>query len=193
MDGAMKPIALPALWLRLRLAVAALGPLACGAALLCALGVAALLWLLPERALQGHRQQVALGVAALPASAHQPAPLTANENLALFYDTLGEQRYVEQQVKTLFGLAAKTGLALSQGEYKGAYDQSGKLQTYQVSLPVKGSYRAIWQFGLLALRAIPFASLDEISFKRDTIGDANVEARLRLTLYLAADGARGAR
>ncbi|HZV65150.1 MAG TPA: hypothetical protein VFG03_09640 [Telluria sp.] len=189
----MKPIALPALLLRLRLALAALGPLACGAALLCVLAAAALLWLLPERVLQGKRQHVALGAAALPASAHQPAPVTDNENLALFYDTLGEQRYVEQQVKTLFGLAAKTGLALSQGEYKGAYDQNGKLYTYQVSLPVKGSYRAIWQFGLLALRAIPFASLDEISFKRDTIGDANVEARLRLTLYLAADGAGGAR
>jgi hypothetical protein len=38
---------------------------------------------------------------------------------------------------------------------------------------------------MLALRAIPFASLDDISFKRDAIGTANVEARLRLTLYLA--------
>ena len=60
--------------------------------------------------------------------------------------------------------------------------------TYQVTLPVKGSYGAVWKFGMLALRAIPFASLDEISFRRDAIGDAAVEARLRLTLYLAGPG-----
>jgi hypothetical protein len=35
-----------------------------------------------------------------------------------------------------------------------------------------------------ALRAIPFASLDDISFRRDGIQDPAVEARLRLTLYL---------
>jgi hypothetical protein len=173
------------LLLRLRLQLAALGPLAGAAAVLCLVGAAALAWLLPQRALQAERQAVLLGLAATPAAAVKSAPAVANENLALFEDVLGEQRYAEQQVKTLFGLAAKTGLTLSQGEYKDSYDQNARLYTYQVSLPVKGSYRAIWQFGLLALRAMPFASLDEISFKREAIGQANVEARLRLTLYLA--------
>lgn len=198
MAGAMKPFSLPALALRLRLACGRLGALACTAVVLSVAGAAALLWLLPERAMQERRQAVALGLAALPsavprdasargsAAANAAALMDANNaNLALFYDVLGEKRYAEQQVRTLFGLAAKTGLTLSQGEYKGAYDGNGKLHTYQVTLPVKGSYRAIWQFGLLALRAIPFASLDEISFRRDTIGEPTVEARLRLTMYLA--------
>ncbi len=43
-----------------------------------------------------------------------------------------------------------------------------------------------------ALRAIPFAALDEISFKRDAIGEANVEARLRLTFYLTERAGSGA-
>jgi hypothetical protein len=179
--------------LRLRLAVAALGPVACGAAVLCLAGALALAWLLPERALQGRRHAVALGLATLPPPVLAPvaAPASPNENLALFYDTLGERRYAEQQVKTLFALAAKSGLVLSQGEYKSAVDQNGRFHTYQVNLPVKGSYGAIWQFAMQALRAIPFASLDEISFRRDTIGAPAVEARLRLTLYLA-DQAAGA-
>lgn len=181
--------------LRLRLWLAARGPVACGAAALCLAGALALAWLLPERALQGRRQAVALTLAALPQPQplplSAPAPVSADANLALFYDTLGERRYAEQQVKTLFALAAKTGLVLSQGEYKGALDQGGRFHTYQVSLPVKGSYGAIWQFGMLALRAIPFASLDEISFRRDTIGQPAVEARLRITLYLV-DQAPGA-
>ena len=179
--------------LRLRLWLAALGPIACGGALLCVAAALALAWLLPERALQGQRRAVALGLAALPqpVAAPAPAPADANANLVLFYDTLGERRYAEQQVKTLFALAAKTGLVLSQGEYKGTAEQNGRFHTYQVNLPVKGSYGAIWQFGMLVLRAIPFASLDEISFRRDTIGEPTVEARLRITLYLA-DQAPGA-
>jgi hypothetical protein len=191
MECAMSAPALATVLLRLRLWLGALGPIACGGTVLCVAGALALAWLLPERALQGQRHAVVLGLAALPQPAAAPAPADANANLALFYDTLGERRYAEQQVKTLFALAAKTGLVLSQGEYKGTAEQGGRFHTYQVNLPVKGSYGAIWRFGMLALRAIPFASLDEISFRRDTIGEPTVEARLRITLYLA-DQAPGA-
>jgi hypothetical protein len=171
--------------LRLRLILARLGPLVVGAVLLCVAGALALLWLVPERALQAQRQVVAMGVAGLPPPVVTSAPQLANANLALFYDNLGEQRHVEQQVKLLFGLAAKSGLTLSQGEYKAGADQNGRFATYQMVFPVRGSYRAIWQFCLLALEAIPFASLDDISFRRDSIGEPVLEARLRMTLYLA--------
>jgi hypothetical protein len=119
--------------------------------------------------------------AAAPAA--QPAVETADP-LDAFYAALGPRRYAEQQVRTLFALAAKNGLSLSQGEYKTAYDRNARLTTYQVNLPVKGSYGAIWKFALGTLRTIPFASLDDIGFRRDSIGDPAVEARLRLTLYL---------
>jgi hypothetical protein len=122
------------------------------------------------------------GLATQPAPAVPLAPPL--DNLDAFYAALGPSRYAGQQVKTLFSLAAKNGLALSQGEYKTGYDRNARVTAYQVNLPVKGSYSAIWQFAMGALRAIPFASLDEISFRRDAIGDPAVEARLRLTLYL---------
>jgi hypothetical protein len=118
-------------------------------------------------------------VASVPAAAGK-----GGENLARFQAALGTQRDVEEGVKTLFRLAAKTGLVLRQGEYKRGYDRHAKLHTYQVNLPVTGSYAQVWQFAFLALRALPFASLDDVSFKRDAIGETTVEARLRLTLYL---------
>ena len=178
------------IFLRLRLWLAACGPLACGAAVLCLAGAVALAWLLPQRALQEQRQHIALRLAALPragagAAAPVEAPVRADDNLALFYATLGERRYAEQQLRTLFALAAKTGLVLSQGEYQSAFDQNGRFHTYRVNLPVKGNYGAIWQFAMLVLRAIPFASLDDISFRRENIGEPVVEARLRVTFYLA--------
>jgi hypothetical protein len=185
--------ALPQLWLRLRLAVSGWSPVAVGATLLCIAGIAALAWLVQARDVLERQQDLARRMAALPVNPvkAQP-PATANENLVLFYKSLGERRYAEQQVKTLFGLAAKTGLALRQGEYKAGFDRNAGVHTYQVNLPVRGSYRAIWQFAMMALRAIPFASLDEISFKRDAIGQADVEARVRLTFYLSDPEPRGA-
>jgi hypothetical protein len=191
MEAALNGHAAQAALLRLRLWLGARGPVACAAMLLCVAGLAALAWLLPQRALQARAHQVAVALAARPPAPPRAPLLTPNENLARFYATLGEKRYAEQQVDTLFALAAKNGIVLRQGEYRSAYDANARVHTYQVTLPVKGSYNAIWQFGLQALAALPFASLDDISFKRETVNDPSVEARLRLTFYLA-DQAPGA-
>lgn len=192
----MKPVSLAAVGLRLRVLVLHASPALLAAAAL-ALGVAgALAWNVHALwALEAEQDRFAAAakaarLAALHATDSRAASVASvkaapsADNLVAFYGALGEQRYAERQVKTLFGLAAKAGLVLRQGEYKSAYDRNAGLHTYQVNLPVKGSYAAIWQFAMAALRAVPFASLDDISFRRDAIGDADVEARLRLTFYL---------
>jgi hypothetical protein len=182
----MQPISVPALLLRARLAAARAGAGTCAAALLCVAGAAAWAWLIPQRAEQ--RLALARPLPAPGTLVVAAPPPSANENLALFQETLGEKQYAEQHVKALFGLAAKAGLSLQQGEYKTGYDKASRVATYQITLPVKGSYQAIWQFALGALRELPFAALDDIGFRRENIGDAQVEARLRFTLYLK-DGA----
>lgn len=184
---------LSALVLRLRLLVGQAPPVALAAGALILLGAGSLAWLLhatllleeEAAALEARLARPAVRAESAQAAAPVPVPPVVVDNLSQFYATLGQRRYVEQQVKTLFGLAQKSGLVLSQGEYKSAWDRNARVHTYQLNLPVKGSYAAIWQFALSALRAIPFASLDDISFRRDSIGDATVEARLRLTLYLS--------
>jgi hypothetical protein len=179
--GAMKDLSL-----RLQLALRRADPLLVGAALLLAAVLAAFGWTLHARQqvqqervrfeAQPARRAAAPGIEAAAA----PAP----DRLAAFNGALGERAQAEQQLRTLFALAARHGLELRQGEYKPAWDRNAQLYTYQVDLPVKGSYEAVWQFALAALRAIPFAALDDISFRRDGVRDAAVEARLRLTLYL---------
>jgi type VI protein secretion system component VasK len=182
--------------LRLRLMLLRANPIVLAAAIAPLVMAGILAWTLNavwamERAQEAHAaqaQQKAQAAPALP-SAPAPAPVQVPDNLAAFYGALGERRGAEQQIKTLFALAAKSGLVLRQGEYKPGYDRNAHVWTYQVNLPVKGSYEAIWQFAMAALRTIPFASLDEITFHRDAIGNPTVEARLRLTLYLR-DGTR---
>jgi hypothetical protein len=189
------------LGLRLRVALLHASPLMLAAAVVFLAVAGALgwttraLWTLEQRedrfVAQAKATRLAAQAAGKAGQAAAPvpaAPPQVVDNLDAFYGALGEQRHAEQQVKTLFGLAAQSGLMLRQGEYKAGYDRNAGVATYQVNLPVKGSYAAIWQFAMGALRAIPFASLDDISFRRDAIGDPAVEARLRLTLYLR-DGA----
>jgi hypothetical protein len=180
--SAMSAVNMRALALRARLALLRLGAPACVAIALCVAGVAAWAWLLPQRAAQA--RVMARPLPAPSSLVTAPPPPSANQNLADFYQVLGEKRYAEQQVKVLFDLAAKSNLVLSQGEYKSAYDKASRVSTYQIILPVKGPYQAIWQFAMQGLREMPFTSLDEIGFRRDTIAEATVEARLRFTLYL---------
>jgi hypothetical protein len=177
------------LFLQVRLALARFGPVASVVCLLMIGGLCAWLWGVPQLQIQKKAQLHALARAQQTLStsdgaARLTAPSVAQESLAAFYDVLGETRYAEQQIKTLFAIAEKTGLILNLADYKFAEDKIGRFQTYQIVLPVKGSYGAIRQFCEQVLLAIPFASLDEMHFKRDGIASGTLEARLRLTLYL---------
>ncbi|MGK5006336.1 hypothetical protein [Janthinobacterium sp. LB2P70] len=180
----MMAIDINSLRLRAQLLLRRLGAPACLALALLALGMAAWVWAWQQRAVAAQLEARPLPQPALAVVAAAAAPATASENLARFYAVLGQQRHAEQQVKQLFDLAAKNGLLLAQGEYKSGYDKASRVATYQVTLPLKGSYAAVSQFALQALRAVPFASLDELSFRREQIADTDLEARLRMTFYL---------
>ena len=183
----MKDTTLSSLWLRVVLALRRLNPVLAGAVVLALGAMAAVLWLGMARAELGEDYAAARRQAALPPPAPSAiaAPPSADQNLAHFYASLGERSKVERQLKTLFALAGKNGLALRQGEYRSSQDRAGRFLTYQITLPVSGRYGAIWQFAFDALRALPHASLDDVGFRRDAIGSEAVEARLRLTLHLA--------
>ncbi|SFD07188.1 hypothetical protein [Massilia yuzhufengensis] len=185
----MKAAALSTLWLRAQLALRRVNPVIAGAVLLLAAAFAALAWVAMQRVGFDAQFAAARRQAAMPApppAAAVAAPPTADQNLAHFYNALGDRSKVDRQLKTLFALAEKNGLVLRQGEYRSSYDRGAKLTTYQLNLPVTGRYGAIWQFAFDALRAVPHASLDDVSFRRDAIGLDTVDARLRMTLYLSA-------
>lgn len=129
-------------------------------------------------------QQVQQSLSSAQSNPAQPARSELEDRLAAFYDILGDERYVEQQVKTMFAIARKSGLVLSQGEYKSVLDRNSHTTTYQVVLPVRGQYQVIRQFCEQTLLVIPFAALDEVNFKRDEISNNTLEAKLHFTLYL---------
>jgi len=185
----MKNLHLAQFSLRLRLALMRFGWANGVACLLIALGCAAWLEVVPHfkgaaAALQNTLTQTQKTLADTPLAAVAPPMPQTDQRLHAFYDVLGETRFAEQQVKTLFALAAKSGLMLNQAEYKFAYDKSGRFHTYAILLPVHGQYAAIRPFCEQVLLAIPFASLDEINFKREAISTPILETKLRFTLHL---------
>lgn len=114
-----------------------------------------------------------------------PAPPSQNEQrVAQFTDNLGENGYAEQQLKTIFEIAARRNLQLNEGEYKSSYEKNSDTIAYQIQLPVTGPYPAIREFCEEVLQTIPFAALNEVSFKRQLISSNHLEAKLRFTLYL---------
>jgi len=180
MGGAMTLATLP---LRARLLLARVNPLVALVVALIVAGAAVQVALVPARARLDADYDAARRLARTPLPPRPPP--SSDQNLAQFYATLGDARSVERQLKAVFALAARHGLTLEQGEYRTTVDRNARLVAYQVNLPVKGNYAAIWQFAMDVLRAVPHASLDDVAFRRDAIGEAGVDARLRLTFYLA--------
>lgn len=189
-EGKLKAPQIKKRMLQFRLALARAGAPRLLAAALCAGGAAAWLWAIPQQKLgaaaqQAQLEQRKLALTQAPA-APAAAPLSpAQANLAAFYAALGKRQGATEQLAKLFLLARESGLVLEKGEYKGAYSALGRSYSYQALLPVKGSYAAIQRFCQKLLLAIPFASLDEISFRRDAVAAGALQAKLRITLHLA--------
>ena len=110
----------------------------------------------------------------------------SQDELARFYGFFAGTHLTEWLNK-LYAAAGAQKLALEQGEYRITPDKSGKLARYQITLPVKGSYVQIRQFVAQALADVPVAALEDINFKRETIGATQLEARIKFTLFLGAD------
>jgi hypothetical protein len=180
--------------LSLQLAAMRFDPVTLAGMLLCGAGLAAWLWILPGLKDELKQQQQALQQIQFELDHPTEHAVTVRDSqahrLENFYATLGEKDYAEQQVKTLFAIAAKSDLRLDQGEYKWSFDSGANFYSYQITLPVKGSYLSIRKFCDQVLLAIPFVSLDEIGFKREAIANSALEAKLRFTLYLQHDSAR---
>jgi hypothetical protein len=112
----------------------------------------------PERA---RRAEVAHGVTRLPARAELP-----------------------QVLKGIVAEAEKAGVALPSGKYETAVTRAGGIVRYQVTLPVNGQYRQVRAFIAAVLDDVPNAALSGLALQRRAIGDAAVDANVRITLFL---------
>ena len=112
------------------------------------------------------------------------APQGPAEKLAAFYAFFPPSKSLPDLLERIFASAKRQSLALEHGEYRALKDSVGGLTRYQVTLPVRGSYPQIRKFVDAALAEVPALSLDSIQFERRKIGDATVDAKLKLVVFL---------
>lgn len=106
--------------------------------------------------------------------------------LTEFYRFFLREEPVTDWLARLYDIGRKVGVELRFGEYGLRKSEAAKLGQYQITLPVTGNYAQIRAFAENALLEIPTLSLDQISFSRKRVSDAQVEAEIRMTLYLPA-------
>lgn len=104
-----------------------------------------------------------------------------------FYQYFPSRQSTPDWLQKIYSAASRQAIQLTQGEYRLVPEKTGKLVGYQINLPVKGSYGQVRKFVVQVLNDVPTASLDELTFRREAIGNAEVEAKIRLTLYLKAE------
>lgn len=117
-------------------------------------------------------------------SPDRDAPRAPAEKLAAFYGYFPPSRDLPDQLEKVFAAAKRQSLVLEHGEYRVLKDSVGRLMRYQFTLPVRGTYPQIRKFVDGALADVPALSLDSIQFERRKIGDATVDAKLKLVVFL---------
>ena len=110
--------------------------------------------------------------------------LPVGEQLAEFYRLFPSQGELTDKVAQVFDLARAQGLELPQGDYRVAEDRVGRLRRYQMQFPVKADYPRIRRFLAGVAAEIPGSALEHIEFGRQKIGEPQVEATIKLDIFL---------
>lgn len=111
--------------------------------------------------------------------------LPVESSLTAFYKSLPSERSATQQMKKIYKYASNESLRLTQGEYKFTRDKEGRMGSYQIILPVKGSYLQVRKFIAKVMNTMPMVALDGVSFKREAISGTDVEAKIQFTIFLS--------
>ena len=120
----------------------------------------------------------------LAANGLNHSELTPAEQLAEFYRIFPNEKKLLPWLEKVFAVAQSQGISLDQGEYRVTRDRVGRLVRFQMTLPIRSSYPQIRNF-LNSLRAeIPIASMEHLQFERQKVNDPEVEAKIRLALYV---------
>lgn len=89
---------------------------------------------------------------------------------------------LSDQLEQLYALARDAKLELRQGEYR-LEGRGPALTAYRITLPVRGDYTQVRDFVGAVLSEMRIASVDGLRFERKKVGEAQLEAQVRLTIH----------
>jgi hypothetical protein len=106
------------------------------------------------------------------------------EQLAEFYEFFPPEEDSPHWLGLMMEIANKNGLVLKHGEYAVVRDSIGQLRRFKITLPVQGSYPQIRKYLAALIANIPSMSLEHVQFERKDISDTQLQAKIKLVLYL---------
>lgn len=138
--------------------------------------------------LEERKQRLDRGVEAadrrVPGDGMKRVNVTAGVDVASeFYKYFDRKEHIEDWLAKLYGVSAASRIELRAGNYR-LIDSRQRLDRYEISLPVTGTYAEIRSFLEAALAEIPLLSLDQATFRRKGVQERRIEADVVLTLHL---------
>jgi len=159
-----------------------LGPM--GLASLALLAAGALFTVFFLNPLQEKNRQLESSLARHAGRAVQPG--VASGKLDAFYAYLGKSEAPTDWLAKLYGIGRATGVELQSATYRTPSAQNGtaRIERYEIVLPVSGSYLQLRDFVRRSLAEIPVLSIDQLTLKRESRNDGDVQAEVKMTLHL---------
>ena len=113
-------------------------------------------------------------------------PGVASGKLESFYAYLEKSEAPTDWLAKLYGIGKATGVELQSATYRTSSPEKGaaRIERYEIVLPVTGTYLQLRDFLKRALAEIPVLSLDQLTLKRESRNDGDVQAELKMTLHL---------
>ena len=115
-------------------------------------------------------------------------PRAAAENplarIDAYYRSFPRAEELTVSIAHALAAAKKHALVIDKADYRYEPVRKDELMAYQMSFTLKGSYPRVRRFLMALLQDNPALSLDDVSFRRDGIASAEIEARVRLTFYV---------
>jgi hypothetical protein len=163
-----------------------LGPT--GLASLALLALTAMFFSLVLEPLQAKNLALESSLARNPGRTEAGLPAVGSGKLERFYSRLETAQAPTDWLAKLYGIGKATGVELQSGSYRNAStaekNAGGRIERYEIVLPVAGSYPQLREFLKRALLEIPVLSLDQLTLKRESRDDGAVRAELKMTLHL---------
>jgi hypothetical protein len=128
----------------------------------------------------GSQLQRARDAAAGRDAAHAKVPPTAADARAVVIASPPTDRLVARMVQ----LAQAEGVGLPQAEYQQRALAGSDMVQVQITQPVRATYPQLRRYVEAVLRTIPNASLDQLAARRENVGQPQLDARLRWSLWL---------
>lgn len=87
-------------------------------------------------------------------------------------------------VRRMAALAQAQQIPLQQSDYQVQPHPAAAVVQVQITQPLRASYPQLRRYIEAVLRAMPQASLDQVSARRENVGQAQLEVRLRWSIWL---------